>query len=330
MRIISLLLLALLTFSMIGCGGAKENTSVIMDESKGKNQSKQVDNSGNKDIALVMKTLTNPFFVEMEKGARTAAKEMGVNLTVKTGAQETSVTQQIAIIEELIHDNVDAIVIAPASSTELIPVLKKAQEANIPIINIDNQLDTEICRKFGLVNVPFISVNNEQGAYLSAQYISGKITMPTEVVILEGITSAQNSQDRRNGALRAFKENSNVKVVAVETANWKIDEAYTMTASLYKRFPSIGAFFCANDMMALGTIKYLGETGQSNVLVAAYDALPEAKDAIKAGKQAVTIDQQADMQGYLGVKYAVQKLKGEQVPLQTFVDVKIVHSGNLK
>lgn len=66
----------------------------------------------------------------------------------------------------------------------------------------------------------------------------------------------------------AFKENSNIQVVAGETANWKIDEAYTITASLYKKFLVL-VHFCANDMMALGTIRYLGEVGKSNVLVAA-------------------------------------------------------------
>jgi len=213
----------------------------------------------------------------------------------------------------------------------LIPVLKKAQDANIPIVNIDNQLDTEVCRKMGLVNVPFISVNNEQGAYLSARYISQKITTPTEVAILEGMTSAGNSQERKNGALRAFKENPNIRLVAVETANWKIDEAYAVTGALYKRFPNIGAFFCGNDMMALGTIKYLGESsGRKQVLVAGYDALDEAKEAIKQGKQAVTVEQQADVQGYLGVKYALQILKGEQVPPETLVDVKIIASENIK
>lgn len=330
MRRISLLLLACIVFITMGCNSNKGSNPVIIENGKPANQNAQSGATSNKNVALVMKTLTNPFFVEMEKGARKGAKELGVNLIVKTGAQETSITQQATIIEELIRDKVDAIIIAPASSTELIPVLKKAQDAEIHIINIDNQLDVEMCRKMGLVDVPFISVNNEQGAYLSAQYMSEKITTPTEVVILEGITSAKNSQDRRNGALRAFKENATINVVAVKTANWKIDEAYTTTAGLYKQFPNIGAFFCANDMMALGTAKYLGETNRTNVLVAAYDALDEAKEAIKAGKLSVTIDQQADVQGYLGLKYAVQKINGEQVPMETLVDVKIVHSGNLQ
>ena len=80
-------------------------------------------------IGLVMKTLTNPFFVEMEKGARQAEKDFGINLVVRTGAQETSIEQQITIVRDLIKENVDAIVIAPADSSELIPVLKEAQDA---------------------------------------------------------------------------------------------------------------------------------------------------------------------------------------------------------
>jgi ribose transport system substrate-binding protein len=281
-------------------------------------------------VALVMKTLTNPFFVEMEKGARRAEAELGITLLVKTGAQETSVEQQITIIEGLIKDKVDAIVIAPADSTELIPVLKKAQDAGIVVVNIDNQLNPQASVKIGLVEVPFISVNNEQGAYLSAKYISDQITTPTEVVILEGIRTAQNAEDRKNGALRAFGENKNIKLVAMETAHWKIDEAYQVAADLFKQHPDIGAVFCANDMMAFGVIQYLQETGKTKVLVAAYDALEEAKPFLRDGKLQATIDQQAALQGYTGVQSAVRMLKGEKVPPLTLVDVMLVTKGTLK
>lgn len=272
-------------------------------------------------IALVMKTLTNPFFVEMEKGARKAEKELGITLLVRTGAQETSIEQQISIIKELIKESVDAIVIAPADSKELIPVLKEAQDAGIVIINVDNRLDQEISRNLGLTNVPFISVDNEQGAYLSAKYISDQITSPTKVMILEGIRSASNAQDRKNGALRAFSENSNITVVATETANWKIDEAHEVVVRLFKKHPDIGAVFCANDMMAFGVIRFLEETEKTSVLVAGYDALEEAREFIRTGQLQATIDQQAALQAYTGVQYAVRALQNEKLPPETMVDV---------
>ncbi|MBT7069363.1 MAG: sugar ABC transporter substrate-binding protein [Anaerolineae bacterium] len=281
-------------------------------------------------IALVMKTLTNPFFVEMERGARQAEADFEIDLVVKTAAQETSIEQQIEIVDQLIREKVDAIVIAPGDSLELIPVLKKAKDAGIIVINIDNQLDPEFSEKMGLVNVPFISVDNEQAAYLSAKYISDQITSPAEVAILEGIRSALNAEARKNGALRAFSENPNITVIAMETAHWKIDEGYEVTKGIFASSPNIKALFCANDMMALGAINYLEETDQSSVLVAAYDALDEAKQALQDGTLQITIDQQAAHQGYLGVEYAVRALNGEELPEETLVDVLPVTAETLE
>lgn len=320
-----------LAFSVVSCGtAAPQATGAPFIESAPTNPSEVTNPAPTKKIALVLKTLTNPFFVEMENGARKAESEFGIELIVKTGAQETSIQQQIAIVENLIELKVDAIVIAPGDSKELIPALKKAQDAGIKVVNIDNQLDTELSQKLGLTDVPFISVDNENGAYLSAKFISDQITTPTKVVLLEGIQEARNAQDRLAGAKRAFGENPNITIVASETAHWKIDEAHDLTMKLFQTNPDIGAIFCANDMMALGAIQYLEEANLSNVLVAGYDNLKEAQLAIKDGKMASTIDQQAAMQGYMGVQYALDLLNGVSVPQLNFVDVILVTKETLK
>jgi ribose transport system substrate-binding protein len=279
-------------------------------------------------IALVMKTLTNPFFVEMEKGARQAEQELGVKLIVKTAAQETSIEQQIAIVRDLMNDGVDAIVIAPADSAELVPVLAQAQRAGIVIINIDNQLDASSVAAQAMQPVPFISVDNEEGAYRSARYIAEQLTQPAEAIILEGIRTAKNANDRRQGAERAFGENPNITVVAEETANWQIDEAHDVIATLFVQHPDVRVVFAANDMMALGVLRYLEETGRTDVLVAGYDALAEAKEAIRAGTLAATIDQQAAQQGYFGVDYAVKELQGKSLPAVTLVDMQLITTAN--
>lgn len=324
----------LLALGLAGCGGSGSEGVDLFAESDAsppvQPTASQGDESGQPyQIGLVMKTLTNPFFVEMEKGARQAESEFNVALTVKTGAQETSVEQQISIVRTMVQDGMDAIVIAPADSAELIPSLKEAQDAGIVIVNIDNRLDSQISQSLGLVNVPFISVNNEEGAYLSAKYISDQITEPTQVAILEGIRTAQNAEDRKQGALRAFGENPLVQVVAMETANWQIDEAYRVTQAIFAEHPEIGAVFAANDMMAFGVIRFLQESGRQDVLVAAYDALDEAKTAIRNGELQSTIDQQAARQGYAGVEFAVRMLQGEPVSELVLVDVQLITRENL-
>jgi ribose transport system substrate-binding protein len=222
-------------------------------------------------------------------------------------------------------------VISPSDSLELIPVLKRAQDAGIVVINIDNRLDIEFSESAGLANVPFISVNNEMAAYQSAKYISDQITSPTQAVILEGIRSAKNAEDRKNGAMQAFYENENIDLVAMETAHWKIDEGYEVTKELFANYPNIGAIFAANDMMALGAIQYIHEIGKTNdVSIASFDALKEAREAIKEGTLDVTIDQLAAEQGYLGVEYAIHMLNGEDLPVETFIDFMMVTRENVE
>jgi ribose transport system substrate-binding protein len=329
---LKLICCVLIAIMSTACGRTVSDTSLLSSQNTPiPSQSAATTPQANKQtIALVMKTLTNPFFVEMEKGARQAEKEFDINLIVKTGAQETSVEQQITIIDELIEEHVDAILIAPADSVQLIPVLKKAQDAGIVIINIDNQLDVQASEKVGLKNVPFISVNNEKGAYLSAKFISDKITSPAQAIILEGIPTAKNAQDRKTGAQRAFSENHNIKVAASETAHWKIDEAYQVTSKLFEQYPDVKLIFCANDMMAFGAIKYLQENDKKDVLVAAYDSLAEAMPMLSDGSLQSTIDQQAALQAYTGVQFALQALKGEQLPPVTLLDVLLITRDNVQ
>ena len=280
------------------------------------------------EVGLVMKTLTNPFFVEMEKGARRAEKEFGINLTVKTAAQETSIEQHIQLVDDLVAAKVNAIVIAPGDSQRLIPALKKAADAGIKIVNIDNRLDPEGLKQAGLPAVPFVSVDNEAGAYKAGKFLAEGITQPTQAAILEGIRSADNARQRTQGALRGLQENKAIKVVASETANWKIDEAYAVTKQMFAKHPDIKLLFAANDVMAIGALKYLSENHKTGVKVAGYDALNEAIAEIKAGKLAATIDQQAAEQGYQGVGLALRLSRAEIVPAVTTIDTRLITAAN--
>jgi ribose transport system substrate-binding protein len=277
-----------------------------------------------KEIGLVMKTLTNPFFLEMEKGARRAESEFGINLKVKTAAQETSIEQQIQLVEDLVAAKVDAIVIAPGDSQRLIPSLKKAADAGIKIVNIDNRLDPQTLKQAGMGDVPFISVDNEAGAYKAGKLLADTAKGRTEAAILEGIRSANNAQQRMQGAKRAFAENKNIALVASETANWNIDEGYKVTQALLRQHPKIELLFASNDMMAMGAIKYLQESNNKKVKVAGFDALAEALSEIKAGRMFATVDQQAAEQGYQGVALALKLIGGQPVAPVTTIDTRLI------
>ena len=84
-------------------------------------------------VALVMKSLANEFFLTMETGAKDYQKHNSSQFDLITNGikDETDTASQIRIVEQMIVSKVDALVIAPADSKALVPVIKKAVDAGI-------------------------------------------------------------------------------------------------------------------------------------------------------------------------------------------------------
>ena len=173
-------------------------------------------------------------------------------------------------------------------------------------------------------------MDNDAGAYKAGKFLVEGVSVPTEAAILEGIRSADNARQRMEGARRAMLENKQVKVVASETANWNVDEAYSVTKAIFAKHPNVRIVFASNDVMAIGALKYLHQRGKNEVKVAGYDALEEAVSEIKAGRLAATVDQQAAEQGYQGVALAVKLILGGKVPENTIIDTRLVSASTLK
>lgn len=280
-------------------------------------------------IALVIKSFTNPFFIEMAKGARIAQKETGIDLRILATTPETSVEQQIRIVDGQIKAHVDAIVISPVNIQRLQPVLKKAQDAGIVIVNIDERLDSHSIAALSMKSVPFVGVDNERAAYKVATYISDQIKTPTQAAIFVGIPGSNTSIDRQRGAQRAFNDNKKLQIVAIGAANWKSEDAYDLAKQIFKSYPKIGVVFCSNDLMAIGLMRYLQESGRNKVVVGGFDALTETKRSIQNGEMMATIDQQASRQGYLGITHALKLLRHETLPNTVLVETVLVTSNTL-
>jgi len=115
-------------------------------------------------VALVMKSLANEFFKTMEEGA-TAHHEQHkdlYDLKVVGIKDEMDVAQQIAYVESMMARKVDAIVIAPADSKALVPVCKRALDAGIIVVNIDNKFDAEVLQGQERED-PFVGPDNRKG-----------------------------------------------------------------------------------------------------------------------------------------------------------------------
>lgn len=276
-------------------------------------------------VALVMKSLANEFFSTMAAGAKAhqAAHKDDYELIVNGIKNETDLAEQVSLVEQMVAQGVQAIVIAPADSKALVPVLKRAKDAGILIVNIDNKLDPEVLKQAG-ISVPFVGPDNREGARLVAGTVAGKLKEGDPVAIIEGIPTAFNGQQRRMGAEDAVKE-AKLRLVGIQSGQWEMDKANTIAASLLSEHADLKAIFCGNDNMALGAVAAVqaaGKTGQ--VQVTGFDAIAAVSPMLQDGRVAATADQHGDQLAVYGIETALSILKGEAPPADkaTPVDLK--------
>ena len=281
-------------------------------------------------MALIMKAASNPFFARMEEGAQQAADSFNVNLLIGTITRETDINQQVSLIENMIVQGVQAILIAPADSKAIVNVLKKAQDAGIRIINIDNRIDSETAAAVGLHIDCYVGVDNETGGKMAGDYLVQLMNNKGKAAMLEGIRGVDNAEARKNGFLKSL-EGTDISLVASQSANWAQDQGLDVFANILQANPDISGLFCANDMMALGAIQAIEQAGKTGkIFVTSYDNLQAAREAIAAGRLHATIEQHPEGMGFGGLEVAKKILDGQKVPLEKMIALELITKKSLE
>src|SRR5262249_45496670 len=133
-----------------------------------------------------------------------AAHPNAYELIVNGIKNETDLAEQVSLVEQMIARQVNAIVIAPADSKALMTALKRAKDAGVLVVNIDNKLVGEVLRQAGL-SIPFVGPDNRAGARKVGEELARHLQSGDAVAIIEGIPTAFNGQQRRLGFEDAMK-----------------------------------------------------------------------------------------------------------------------------
>ena len=276
-------------------------------------------------IAFVMKTLNNPFFIDMQKGAEEAGARLGVNIVVQAAEREVDVERQMQIIENLIERKVSALCITPSGSREIVPVIVKANKAGIPVLIVDTRADEKALAAAGGKVATFIGSDNYDGGKLAGEFIGAKLNGKGAIAILEGIPGHETGDSRLRGFREAVGKFPGLKIVASQPANWERDQGFNVFQNILQAHPEITALFACSDLMALGATEAIAAAGKTGkITIVGFDALPEARDNIKKGVMAATVAQFSSRMGAMAVEYAVKQLAGEKIPEFTPVPIELI------
>ena len=281
-------------------------------------------------VGLVMKSLANEFFKQMQAGAEEYAKQNAAKFDfMAVGMKdERDFAAQVDAVENFITQKYNIIVIAPADSKAMVTPLAKAVKAGIVVINIDVALDEEAKKAAGL-DLAFFGPDNREGAKLVGEALAKDLGVGGKVVILEGNPEADNGQQRKLGFEDAIAAGQ-LQLLGSNTAHWETEEANTLMTNFMTQYPDLQAAMCANDSMALGAVKAIEAAGKTGVIkVVGFDNVPAVQPLIKEGKMLATIEQFGAQMAANGIDYGLRSLNGEKFTGWVKTDIKLITKDNV-
>ncbi len=274
-------------------------------------------------IALVTKALNNPFWGMMKDGAEEAAAANGAELIYLAPTKANNLEEQTRLVEDLIQRKVDGIVLVPVDSNGIVPVIKRANTAGIPVALANTNAN-------GGQVITFSAIENYDAMLQVANYMATKLNGRGNVVILEGAPGAQTTTDRLKAISDVLKKYPSIKVLASQPADNQRAKGLQVMENLAQSFASIDAVMCGNDEMALGAVEALDAAKRlGKIMVSGFDANDDALKAVFDGRMMVTMDQNPQKQAADAVQAIVDYLAGKKVPTRIVTPGVVVTKDNI-
>lgn len=258
-------------------------------------------------FAYVTKTLINEFWQDVAAGVKSEAAKYGVKVDVQAAKDESSMVEQLNLAQTVASQKPDALLLSPQSDSNLVPVIKAAQTANIPTVIID---DARTAGASSYIGTDQVQIGAQAATYLHDSYPKGG-----KVAQIEGAAGSPNARLRIKGFKEQLGKYPELQLVASQPGNWDRLTALNATSNILRQHPDLVGLYANNDGMALGVYEAVKNANAADkVAVVGTDGIREAKKSIKAGEMRATVAEFPFDEGKLGVDVALRLLACQPIP----------------
>jgi ribose transport system substrate-binding protein len=247
------------------------------------------------------------------------ADHADVEVIYGQGKSGTDDEGEIAIIENMITQQVKAIAITP-TSPNVQAALDKAVKAGIKVVLIDN----DIPGWNGKSSV--VATDNLAGGKLAGEWLAKKLPAGAKIGILQGRLGNPSLDDRVKGLKSTL--GSAVSVVAEPATDCDQTKGLNAAQDLLTAHPDVAAIYGACGPPIIGALQAIKAAGKK-IVVVGFDAAPDELVAIKAGDEAASIAQFPAKMGSLGIDTAVKAARGETVSPNVDTGTEVVTKDNV-
>ena len=261
-------------------------------------------------VALIVKTLSNPFFIAMGAAAKDEAAKKNVTLIYEAGKYDGDNATQMSMMDDLVTRGVKTIALVPNLSAGIVPAVKRAQAAGVKVLAIDTALDPPD------LSDSFIATDNLKAGVLNGKWAKDAMgSTPAKIALLEGTPGGEVNSDRMNGFLQGFGDPGRKMVVADEITNGDQGKGQTAMENVLNAHPDVNLVWTVNEPAALGAataIKARGLTGK--IKIVSMDGGCRGVKGVQDGLIDSDVMQFPKKMGMTAVDFAVDVAAGKTVP----------------
>lgn len=275
-------------------------------------------------IAVIPKGQAHIFWQTVHAGAAAAAKEAGVDIDWNGPATESDFSRQIAITDDFINRHVDGILLAPTDQEALVPAIRRAKQAGIPLTIFDSGAHTE-------EYVSFVSTDNYGGGVMSARRLAEILNRRGNVAMIAVIPGGASTLAREQGFKDTLqKEFPDLKLVAWQYGMSDRARSLAVTEDILTANPNLDGIFASNESSTIGAVQAAKERGLSGkIKIVGFDTSPSLVDDLRNGVIDSLVIQDPFEIGYQGLRTLLDFRAGRTPPKRIDLPPVLVTRANL-
>jgi ribose transport system substrate-binding protein len=281
-----------------------------------------------KRVGFMIWNTSVPFYSNLIKMAEETAKKHGIALDLQSGNGDLAT--QISIVQQFITQQVDLIMIAPSDPKGIVPVIRQANEANIPVMAVNTKADVSSGAKvLTYVGVDDFVFGQKQGE-LVAQVVGEK----GKIAYILGKLGTSAQLDREAGLMDTLKKHPGIEIVEKQAADWDNSKALAITQDYLSKYAA-GTIAAIVDQGPEGVngANWATENGRTDVKFIMGDYPADVRNAIIKGTVYGTVNQDPAPQGTTAIEDAVLIFtgKGDTIPTPNhYLDLPIITKDNVE
>ena len=283
---------------------------------------------------VLLKTLSNPFWGAMAKGIAEGGKRQGVDIFQQAAQSDQDAETQLNLCNTMLERSPKALIASAINSSNLLPCMQSANQAGIPVVDLDSNLDPNITQKGGVKIAFTIGSDNVKAGSQAAEFLAQHLGKDAKgpVLVIAGLSGNVTGQQRAQGFKSTLATAApGLQVVASLPGDWDANKAANITNDILQRNPDLVAIFACNDTMAVGAVESVFADGKGGkVAVIGVDGSTDGVKSIKAGRLTATVAQLPYLEGIEAVKDVQDVLAGKTVPSLVRVPTLVLTEDLLK